>query len=150
MVADDSREIVLRNGETLRGQILLLAGASFLVQTEDLCLMLSEEDVRSVDGQEDLRRALRASHGAVCRADYFHDVHEDGGGTDWIRSCEVYDGRVTLFWEPRLITDSNGEAKLEFYTSDRQTTYDVYVNGIMTESGHPGQGHAQINSQSGN
>jgi hypothetical protein len=64
------------------------------------------------------------------------------------RKSPVYDGRATIFWEPNIITDSNGEAKLEFYTSDRQTTLDVYVNGIMTESGYPGQGHAQINIKS--
>ena len=62
-----------------------------------------------------------------------------------LRNSEVYDGRATLFWEPRIITDSNGEAKLEFYTSDRKTKLDVIVNGIEVESGHPGQGHTQIN-----
>jgi len=66
-----------------------------------------------------------------------------------LRNSEVYDGRATLFWNPSIITDTNGEAKVEFYTSDRHTTLDVIINGIEVESGHPGQGHAQINITSG-
>jgi len=66
------------------------------------------------------------------------------------RNSEVYDGRATLFWEPSVRTDSNGEARVEFYTSDRQTTLDVIINGIEVVSGNPGQGHAQINIKSDN
>lgn len=62
-----------------------------------------------------------------------------------LRKTPVYDGRVTLFWNPSIYTDLYGEAKVEFYTSDRQTTLDVIVNGIEVESGYSGEGHAQIN-----
>jgi hypothetical protein len=34
---------------------------------------------------------------------------------------------------------------VEFYTSDRQTTLDVIVNGIEVESGYPGEGRTEIN-----
>ncbi len=57
-----------------------------------------------------------------------------------LRKSPVYDGRVTLFWNPSIRTDANGEAKVEFYTSDRQTTLDVIINGIEFESGYPGEG----------
>lgn len=60
------------------------------------------------------------------------------------RKSEGYDGRATLFWEPSVLTDVNGEAKVEFYTSDRQTTLDIIVNGIDVEGGHPGEGQAQL------
>ena len=58
---------------------------------------------------------------------------------------QFYDGRVTIFWEPSIWTDANGQAKVEFYTSDRQTGLEVIVNGIEVESGYPGEGQAQIN-----
>jgi len=61
------------------------------------------------------------------------------------RKSPVYDGRVTLFWEPSIRTDVNGEAKVEFYTSDRQTTLDVIVNGIEVDGGYPGVGKTEIN-----
>lgn len=62
-----------------------------------------------------------------------------------LRNSPVYDGRVTLYWEPSLQTDAYGQAKVEFYTSDRHTTLKVIVNGIEAESGYPGEGDAQIN-----
>ncbi len=39
-----------------------------------------------------------------------------------LRKSPVYDGRVTLLWNPSVRTDTNGEAIVDFYTSDRQTT----------------------------
>ena len=62
-----------------------------------------------------------------------------------MKKSPVYDGRATIFWEPSILTDANGQAKVEFYTSDRQTGLEVIVNGIEVENGYPGEGHAQIN-----
>ena len=62
-----------------------------------------------------------------------------------LRNSEVYDGRATLFWEPSVRTDSSGQAKVEFYTSDRHTILDVTVYGIELESGYPGERRLQIN-----
>lgn len=61
-----------------------------------------------------------------------------------LRNSKVYDGRATLFWNPSLRTDANGQANVEFYTSDRQTTFDVIINGIEIETGYPGEGLEQI------
>ena len=58
----------------------------------------------------------------------------------------VYDGRTTLHWEPSVKTDSTGYAKIEFYTSDRKSPFEVIVNGIIPDTGSPGQGHILINS----
>jgi hypothetical protein len=60
------------------------------------------------------------------------------------KDSEVYDGRATLYWNPSIITDENGEAKIEFYTGDRQTSLDVITNGIEIKSGQPGQGQTGI------
>ncbi len=61
----------------------------------------------------------------------------------------VYDGRTTLHWEPSVKTDSTGYAKIEFYTSDRKSPFEVNVNGIIPDTGSPGQGHILINSGRG-
>ena len=63
-----------------------------------------------------------------------------------LRNSAVYDSRATLFWEPSLLTDANGQVKVDFFTSDRQTNFEVIVNGIQIESGNPGEGRAQINT----
>lgn len=62
------------------------------------------------------------------------------------RKNPIYDSRATLLWEPSIRTDTNGQAKIEFFTSDRQTSLEVVVNGIEVISGYPGYGKVQINS----
>jgi hypothetical protein len=57
-----------------------------------------------------------------------------------------FDGRTTLFWNPSVKTDSTGTAKINFFTSDRNTTFDVIVNGIEKDNGAPGNGQLQIKS----
>lgn len=51
---------------------------------------------------------------------------------------EFYDGivdsRTTLLWLPKAQTDDNGEFKIEFFTSDVTSMFDITVIG-MTETG---------------
>jgi len=61
-----------------------------------------------------------------------------------LKNSPVYDGRATIFWEPLLKTDSNGQAKVEFYTSDRKTELEVIINGIEVDNGNPGEGYKII------
>ena len=42
------------------------------------------------------------------------------------------DNRNTLLWEPSLITDENGEAKLEFFCSDITTLFIGNIEGVDT------------------
>jgi hypothetical protein len=65
------------------------------------------------------------------------------------RNSPVYDGRATLLWNPSVRTDVNGEAKIDFFTSDRRTNFDVIVNGTEIGSGNPGQRQININSTTG-
>jgi hypothetical protein len=62
------------------------------------------------------------------------------------KKSPFYDGRATLFWEPSIRTDSSGQAKVEFFTSDRRSDFEVVVNGIEIGSGNPGQGKTLINA----
>jgi hypothetical protein len=62
------------------------------------------------------------------------------------KNTSVYDGRATLFWGPSIKTDSLGVAKIDFYSSDRKSVFNVMVNGIEVTSGAPGQSISQINS----
>jgi len=66
------------------------------------------------------------------------------------RNSTVYDGRTTLLWNPSVRTDVNGEAKIDFFTSDRKTSFEVIVNGMEIGSGNPGQGRININSSFAN
>jgi hypothetical protein len=65
------------------------------------------------------------------------------------KESPVYDGRATIFWDPSVRTDADGQAKIEFFTGDRKTNLEVTCNGIEVASGNPGQGEALINSTFG-
>jgi hypothetical protein len=52
-------------------------------------------------------------------------------------NSRVPDFRNLLFWAPNVLTDKNGKAQLDFYTSDQTGEYQVEIQGI-TPSGVPG------------
>ncbi|GEM_PF-2644961 len=45
----------------------------------------------------------------------------------------VPDVRKTIYWNPELITNENGEASFSFYTDDRETLLNVEVQGMSGE-----------------
>lgn len=63
------------------------------------------------------------------------------------KNSSVYDGRATLHWVPSIQTDSLGQAKIDFFTSDRKSTFKVIVNGMELSTGSPGQGFSEINKK---
>ena len=40
------------------------------------------------------------------------------------------DLRTTIYWKPNVLTDSEGNAKLDFYTADDPATYSVIIDGV--------------------
>ena len=40
------------------------------------------------------------------------------------------DLRTTLYWNPQIQTNENGDATIDFYTADAETTYSVIIEGI--------------------
>jgi len=43
------------------------------------------------------------------------------------------DYRSTIYWEPNLITDANGKARVSFYTSDLPKNYTINIQGISAD-----------------
>ena len=56
--------------------------------------------------------------------------------TDIERQSSVPDNRTTIYWQPKLLTDENGNANVHFYTADRPSYYTVVIEGI-TDKGVP-------------
>ncbi|TAE31737.1 MAG: hypothetical protein EAZ91_06375 [Cytophagales bacterium] len=52
------------------------------------------------------------------------------------------DRRATLYWNPSVQTDSNGEATVRFYNTDERTTIRIIAEGI-TPAGQPMLGRSQ-------
>jgi hypothetical protein len=51
---------------------------------------------------------------------------------------KTYDGRATLYWNSSVRTDTSGHAKVEFFTSDRETGLRATINGVDYFNGNPG------------
>lgn len=74
----------------------------------------------------------------------FYSPRYDGPSSE----NQIYDSRATLYWNPSIITDENGVAKIDFYTSDRETSLSLVINGIEAGTGNSGHKKLLINSNS--
>jgi hypothetical protein len=43
------------------------------------------------------------------------------------------DRRATLYWNPRVTLDANGQAKVTFYSSDTSRQYDIVIEGVASD-----------------
>ena len=43
------------------------------------------------------------------------------------------DYRTTIYWKPNVITDEEGNAKLDFYTADEPSAYSVIIEGVSDD-----------------
>ena len=43
------------------------------------------------------------------------------------------DLRTTIYWKPNVMTDNEGNAKLDFYTADDSGTYSVVIEGVSED-----------------
>ncbi|MBS1528149.1 MAG: TonB-dependent receptor plug domain-containing protein, partial [Bacteroidetes bacterium] len=60
------------------------------------------------------------------KAKEFYSPKYDHAGSN----SPAADGRVTIYWKPNIVTDKNGQARLEYYNADGKGTYRVTVEGI--------------------
>jgi hypothetical protein len=51
---------------------------------------------------------------------------------DSVRLSEKADLRTTIYWNPELETDDNGNVHVSFYTADKSNNYSVVMEGIST------------------
>ncbi len=58
------------------------------------------------------------------------------------------DLRSTIDWEPNIVTDANGEAKIWFYTADKPSTYTMIIEGTDL-TGHLGHTEEKIKVEVG-
>ena len=61
------------------------------------------------------------------------DFHSPEYLTEDQKNSRIPDCRNTLYWNPEITTDNNGEASAEFYTSDEPGEYLIVVEGITDE-----------------
>jgi hypothetical protein len=51
------------------------------------------------------------------------------------RNDKFPDYRSTIYWNPNILTNANGEADVFFFSADKKGTYTIWVEGADTEGG---------------
>mgnify|MGYP006280966733 CR=1 FL=1 len=97
-----------------------------------------DEEVADI-GWDERERKLRRRRWAVVRE--FPAVRYETTKTD-VRT----DFRETIFWNPRVATDADGRATVEFWLNDAVTSFKVLAEGSGTQ-GTPGRGELVIDSR---
>ncbi|WP_052308673.1 hypothetical protein [Solitalea canadensis] len=67
--------------------------------------------------------------GLQLQRQFYSPVYETSASLN----SRVPDFRNVLYWNPTIITGSNGNASLQFYTGDEQGEYKIVVQGITAE-----------------
>jgi len=52
---------------------------------------------------------------------------------DSVRLNTQFDLRTTIYWNPKLVSDSTGTVHVEFYTADKANDYSVVLEGITNK-----------------
>ena len=53
--------------------------------------------------------------------------------TEQSRRSDVPDFRTTLYWDPAVRLDSDGQAQVEFFSSDATVAYEAIVAGVTDD-----------------
>jgi hypothetical protein len=54
------------------------------------------------------------------------------------KNMSITDLRSTIFWSPKVITDSTGKSSVEFYNASEKGTYRAVIEGVDAD-GRPGR-----------
>lgn len=87
-----------------------------LTTTEFKGERLSEEELLKLNG-------IQKAQGYYPHRTFVKPTQEDVGSG-------LFDNANTLLWHPSLLTDKNGKASVEFYTSDIASTFYIVVNAV--------------------
>jgi TonB-dependent SusC/RagA subfamily outer membrane receptor len=52
---------------------------------------------------------------------------------DSVRLDTKPDLRTTIYWNPRLVTDSTGNVQVKFYTADKANNYSIIIEGVSAD-----------------
>ena len=62
-----------------------------------------------------------------------YEIPDPDYSSDTLRNDRIPDFRNTVYWNPSVATDSNGNASVEFWTSDEDGEYLVVTEGLSAD-----------------
>ncbi|MDH6303758.1 hypothetical protein M2459_000090 [Parabacteroides sp. PF5-5] len=81
-----------------------------------------------LDSQE-LNKLVLSPLGYQQPAEFYSPKYD----TPKLRYTSGPDYRTTIFWKPDIVTDEDGKASFDFYSSDFSTTYSMILEGITAD-----------------
>lgn len=89
-------------------------------------LNFSSYNGASINTELDPRAMVLDFDGLQLERKFYSPVY----GSETLRSSTVPDFRSTLYWNPSIVTEDNGNTRLNFYTGDRAGKYIGIIEGI--------------------
>lgn len=113
--------------DVLRGNSAAIYGRRYVIAVYTLDGSKPEER-----NDENVKSIMGFKHPGFYRAKKFYSPQY----TSKKLENDDLDTRTTLYWNPSVVFDQNGKAKISFYAADQSVTYKVILEGI-TEEGEP-------------
>jgi hypothetical protein len=108
------KKIELMNARYFLGPVTFTGIVSFSTYRSDLA------------GYElDPKVMIMPYEGVQAQREFYAPKYDNGNA-----SSRIPDFRNLLHWSPNVVTDKNGKAQVEFYTSDQTGEYQVVIQGI--------------------
>lgn len=112
------REVVLKNGEKISGTVIPLYPAKLLVQTDEMCLELSETEIQSLDGKKDFCSLIEFCEKPIRETIEIRQYNENGTTSSWSKQKGVNNSEQVLvklgFLHRRLDGKITSEDKKHF------------------------------------
>ena len=116
------REVILKNGEKVTGTVVPVFPAKVLVQTDEICLELSETEIQSLDGKKDFRNLIEPYDSSVREETMIHQYNEDGSMVSLNKLKETNNSEHIL-GKLRFLRASEGGITKEFEELFNQQEY---------------------------
>jgi len=126
----ETREVMLKNGELIKGTLVPIFPARFLLQTDEMCLELSETDIQSLDGKDDFRNLLKFDSVLINKEVMIHYYDEDGSMVS-LHKMEHVNTSDNILGKVKLLRTSSGGITKEFEELfNQQEYYDSFGNSL--------------------
>jgi len=120
------RKAVLKNGEEITGMIVPIYPAKVLLQTDEICLELSETDIQSLDGKKDFRSLIKPYDRATFEAMIIHQYNEDGSSVS-LNKMRLVNTSDQVLGRVRFMHTSSGSMTKELEEQfNRSEHFDVF------------------------
>lgn len=133
-----SRKIVLQNGKTLEGYIRPLDEGKFLIQTKDVYLEVTSNQIVQVDGSSDLTNLFKTDQSPLLTYRTYEELDSKG-------NLSTYSHFARRNSSDQIITQLNwGKAPHELTLYQDEKVYDEFGNELFMQEANRDNGGRQV------